>query len=82
MFEAIISDNEMPGMDGCSFAREVRGGGSWTLLPMIALSSRADPGDIAAGRDAGFTDYVAKHQREALLTSLRDCLAEPIEASS
>ena len=82
MFEAIISDIEMPGMDGCSFAREVRGGGSWTLLPMIALSSRADPGDIAAGRDAGFTDYVAKHQREALLTSLRDCLAEPIEASS
>ena len=82
MFEAIISDIEMPGMDGCSFARAVRGGGSWALLPMIALSSRADPGDIAAGRDAGFTDYVAKHQREALLTSLRDCLAEPIEASS
>ncbi len=80
MFEAIISDIEMPGMDGCGFARAVRQGGLWAQLPMIALSSRAEAGDIAAGRDAGFTDYVAKHQRDALLISLRDCLAEPIGA--
>ena len=78
MFEAIISDIEMPGMDGCAFARAVREGGDWAHLPMIALSSRTEAADIAAGRDAGFTDYVAKHQREALLISVRDCLAEPI----
>ena len=47
---------------------------------MIALSARAEPADIEAGRDAGFTDYVAKFQREALIVSLRQCLSEPIAA--
>jgi two-component system, chemotaxis family, sensor kinase CheA len=80
MFDVIVSDIEMPDMDGLDFARAVRGGGSWAALPMIALSGHADPRDIEAGRDAGFTDYVAKHQREALLDSLRQCLLEPIAA--
>ena len=54
--------------------------GRGRALPMIALSARTEPADIEAGRDAGFTDYVAKFQREALIASLRQCLAEPIAA--
>jgi two-component system chemotaxis sensor kinase CheA len=80
MFDAIVSDIEMPDMDGLAFAQTVRADGPWQTLPMIALSGRAEPRDIEAGRDAGFTDYVAKFQREALVSSLRDCLAEPIGA--
>jgi two-component system chemotaxis sensor kinase CheA len=80
MFDAIVSDIEMPDMDGLAFARAVRADGPWQALPMIALSGRAEPRDVEAGRDAGFTDYVAKFQREALARSLRDCLAEPIGA--
>jgi two-component system chemotaxis sensor kinase CheA len=80
MFDVIVSDIAMPDMDGLDFARAVRSGGTWAALPMIALSARAEPGDIDAGRDAGFTDYVAKFQREALIASLRQCLAEPIAA--
>jgi two-component system, chemotaxis family, sensor kinase CheA len=78
MFDVIVSDIEMPDMDGLDFARAVRASGSWATLPMIALSGHADPGDVEAGRDAGFTDYVAKFQREALIASLRQCLAERI----
>jgi two-component system chemotaxis sensor kinase CheA len=80
-FDAIVSDIAMPDMDGLDFARAVRAGGSWAKLPMIALSARTEPADIEAGRDAGFTDYVAKFEREALIASLRQCLAEPIAAS-
>jgi len=40
---------------------------AWAPLPLIALSAITGPQDIEAGRDAGFTDYVAKFQREALL---------------
>jgi two-component system, chemotaxis family, sensor kinase CheA len=79
-FDAIVSDIAMPDMDGLDFARAVRAGGPWASLPMIALSARTEPADIEAGRDAGFTDYVAKFQREALIASLRQCLAEPIAA--
>ncbi|HET8995868.1 MAG TPA: chemotaxis protein CheW, partial [Acetobacteraceae bacterium] len=78
MFDAIVSDIEMPEMDGLAFAHAVRESGSWAALPMIALSGHADPRDVEAGRDAGFTDYVAKFQRDALLSSLQQCLSEPV----
>jgi two-component system chemotaxis sensor kinase CheA len=81
MFDAIVSDIEMPGMDGLQFAGVVREGGAWANLPMIALTGHAEPRDVEAGRDAGFTDYVAKFEREALLASLHQCLAEPIAAA-
>jgi two-component system chemotaxis sensor kinase CheA len=79
-FDAIVSDICMPDMDGNAFARTVRASGAWAKLPMIALSARAEQQDVDAGRDAGFTDYVAKFQREALLASLQQCLAEPVAA--
>jgi two-component system, chemotaxis family, sensor kinase CheA len=78
MFDAIVSDIEMPDMDGLAFAREVRAHGPWANLPMIALSGHADPGQVEAGRDAGFTDYVAKMQRDQIIESLRQCLTEMV----
>jgi two-component system chemotaxis sensor kinase CheA len=80
MFDAIVSDIEMPNIDGLAFARAVRESGAWTNLPMIALTGHAEPRDVEAGRDAGFTDYVAKFEREALLASLQQCLSEPVTA--
>jgi two-component system chemotaxis sensor kinase CheA len=78
MFDAIVSDIEMPDMDGLAFARAVRSGGAWANLPMIALSSYADPGQVEAGRNAGFTDYVAKIQRDQIIESLRQCLTDMV----
>lgn len=79
-FDAIISDIVMPEMDGLALARAVREGGPWQDLPMIALSSRVEPADVERGRAAGFTDYVAKYDRVALLESLQQCLAPPVTA--
>jgi two-component system chemotaxis sensor kinase CheA len=76
-FDAIVSDVEMPDMDGLEFVTRLRAGGPWAGLPVIALSGLTRPGEIEAGRDAGFTDYVRKFERDALLTSLRQCLAAP-----
>ncbi len=75
MFDVIVSDIEMPDMDGLAFVRAVRAAGSWTELPVIALAGRVSEADVEAGRDAGFTDYVGKSARDALLRSLRQCLA-------
>ncbi|MBU8538316.1 hybrid sensor histidine kinase/response regulator [Falsiroseomonas tokyonensis] len=80
MFDAIVSDIEMPDMDGYAFARDVRGGGPWQDLPMVALTGRVEPAAVARGRAAGFTDYVGKYDREALLASLSECLAVPVAA--
>ena len=80
IFDAIVSDIEMPGMDGFAFARAVREGGAWAELPLVALSGRSDAAAMQEARAAGFTDFVAKYEREALAGSLRACLAAPVAA--
>jgi two-component system chemotaxis sensor kinase CheA len=80
MFDAIVSDIEMPGMDGFAFARAVRDGGAWAALPLVALSGRVDPAAMAKAREAGFTDFVPKYDRDALGDSIRACFAVPVAA--
>ena len=75
VFDAIVSDIEMPEMDGLGFAAEVRRGGAWAELPLIALTSRVSEADIARGRAAGFSDYVAKFDRDAVLAALAQVLS-------
>ncbi|CAK0758185.1 two-component system, chemotaxis family, sensor kinase CheA [uncultured Gammaproteobacteria bacterium] len=76
MFDIIVSDIEMPGMTGLEFAQAVRKSGPWRETPMVALSSHATPRDLDRGRQAGFNDYVAKFDRDALLFSLSQTLNE------
>jgi two-component system chemotaxis sensor kinase CheA len=74
-FDVIISDIEMPGMDGFEFASTVRDSGSWSDVPLLALSSHADKESLDRGREVGFTDYIAKLDRDALLESLSETLS-------
>jgi two-component system chemotaxis sensor kinase CheA len=77
-FDIIISDIEMPEMNGFEFASEIRENGSWSGVPLVALSSRSTPDDMERGREVGFTDYVAKFDREGLLQTLQDTLRVPV----
>ncbi|MCH7794682.1 MAG: hybrid sensor histidine kinase/response regulator [Proteobacteria bacterium] len=75
-FDLIISDIEMPGMSGFEFAEAVKKGSRWSQVPMVALSAFATPKDLARGREVGFKDYVSKSDREALVATLHETLAE------
>ncbi|WP_193179896.1 hybrid sensor histidine kinase/response regulator [Nisaea sediminum] len=75
-FDAIISDIEMPGMDGFELTRRLRSIDRWQETPIIALSSHTSPRDLDRGREVGFTDYIAKLDRDALL----ETLAQTIDA--
>jgi len=75
-YDVIISDIEMPGMNGFEFAEAVRKDTPWADVPMVALSSFATPKDLARGRAVGFRDYVAKSDRDALISSLHETLAD------
>ena len=74
-FDVIISDIEMPGMNGFEFAETVRNTGRWRNTPMVALSSHASAQDLNRGREVGFTDYIAKFDRDALLNTLSATLS-------
>lgn len=73
-FDVIVSDIEMPEMDGFQFAEEVRKDERWADTPIVALSSHTTPQDFDRGRKVGFSDYVAKFDRDALMNTLSQTL--------
>jgi two-component system chemotaxis sensor kinase CheA len=74
-FDLILSDIEMPEMDGLAFAREVRSGGAWAKLPIIALTSATSPHAVAAGREAGFDTYISKFDKNVLVAAVTEALS-------
>jgi len=74
-FDVIISDIEMPGMNGFQFVETVRSTTRWQNTPIVALSSHTTPQDLSRGREVGFSDYVAKFDRDALLNTLSETLS-------
>jgi len=75
VFDIIVSDIEMPDMDGFEFAETVRRSTNWSQVPMIAVSSHSGPKDLERGREVGFNDYVAKFDRSGLIDTLNHTLS-------
>ena len=73
-FDVIISDIEMPNLDGLALASAIRSDPRWNKVPLIALSSHAEEGDIHAGRQAGFDEYLAKSDQTRLTENLARAL--------
>lgn len=76
IFDAVVSDIEMPGMSGFEFAHKLKQDNRYRDTPLVALSAFASDRDLDRGRRAGFTDYVAKFDRDGLLQTLSETLSE------
>ncbi|MBL8837985.1 MAG: chemotaxis protein CheW [Alphaproteobacteria bacterium] len=74
-FDVIVSDIEMPGMNGFEFAETVRKSSRWQDTPIVAMSSHTSAKDMDRGRTAGFADYIPKFDRDALLQTLSQTIA-------
>jgi two-component system chemotaxis sensor kinase CheA len=72
-FDLIVSDLDMPGMDGIELAEHIKADPSWQRIPLIALSSHTSPILIERSRAAGFVSYVGKFDRQSLMSTLQDC---------
>ncbi len=71
-YDIIVSDIDMPGMDGFAFTNAVRSRPQSRSLPIIALSGICTPEAIERGREVGFSDYIAKSDRSGLIAVLRE----------
>src|SRR5260370_37274011 len=77
VLDVVLTDIEMPDMNGFEFAEVIRADQHLSAMPIIALSSMVSPAAIERGRQAGFPDYVAKLDRPGLNAALEDQTAAP-----
>jgi two-component system chemotaxis sensor kinase CheA len=75
-FNIVVSDIEMPDMNGFELAEALRADPRTAQLPIIALSALTNPAAIERGRQAGFHDYVAKFDRQGLIAALKETATE------
>ncbi len=70
LYDAVIMDVMLPGMDGIQIVRELRHQGN--SIPVLMLTARTSTSDKVAGLDAGADDYMTKpFEAPELLARLR-----------
>ena len=75
-YQLLISDIEMPNMNGFQLAEKVRVDDSMKLLPMIALTTRFKEADRALGSKVGFNRYLEKLRSDQLLIAIQEVLTQ------
>ncbi len=72
-FDLVLSDVEMPGMDGFTLTRTLRRTSGWEDVPVVIMTSRGDDADKRAGLDAGASAYLLKSEfdQQELIDTVR-----------
>jgi two-component system, chemotaxis family, sensor kinase CheA len=65
-FDIILSDIQMPGMGGRSFAAIVKNDAQWKKTPVVGLASDSDDGELGS-----FDALARKFDREELMSAIR-----------
>ncbi|MEA2083854.1 MAG: chemotaxis protein CheW [Thermodesulfobacteriota bacterium] len=70
----VVTDLEMPNMDGFELTRHIKGDERFAGLTVIALTSLAGEEDVAKGNEVGIDDYQIKLDKEKLLAGIFKCI--------
>jgi diguanylate cyclase (GGDEF)-like protein len=68
-FQLLLTDWDMPGMDGRTLCRRVREANLPTYIYILLLTSHGSTADVVAGLDAGADDYLRKPANESELVA-------------
>nr|WP_319396027.1 chemotaxis protein CheW [uncultured Desulfobacter sp.] len=69
--DLIVTDLEMPNMDGFEFTKRVKTDPQYSHLGVIALTSLASEAHIEKGKSVGIDEYEIKLDREKLMAVIR-----------
>jgi chemotaxis protein histidine kinase CheA len=71
--DLVLSDVEMPGMDGFELTRTIRRTKGWENVPVVIMTSRGEDHARQAGLDAGASAYLLKNEfdQEQLVQTVR-----------
>ncbi|RMH65003.1 MAG: response regulator [Calditrichaeota bacterium] len=72
--DLILTDIEMPNLDGIGFTREVRAKSEFQDLPILALTSVAGEEAEKVALEAGIDEYLIKLDREKVLANIETYL--------
>ena len=72
----VVTDLEMPHVDGFELVRRIRRHPSVAQLPVFAVSSLASEEDQQRARQAGVDEYHIKLDREALVAAVTSADAD------
>jgi PAS domain S-box-containing protein len=64
-YALVVTDGQMPGMDGFMFARRARRDRRFRSLPFIMLTSATRPGDATLCRKSGISAHLTKPVRQS-----------------
>ena len=85
-YDLVLMDVQMPEMDGLAATRAIRAMSGCEDLPIVAMTAQALTSQIAACREAGMNDYLAKPITPAALFAVlekwADQSAQPPEATT
>ncbi len=70
--DMVVTDIEMPDMDGFEFAEALRRNPDTAGIPIIALSAMISAEAVERGRAVGFHDFVAKFDRPGLIAAIKE----------
>ena len=73
-YDVIVSDIEMPNMNGLELVTRIRADERYQHLPVVALTSLASEDDQKAGRELGFDEYLIKLDRDQLALTVTSYL--------
>ena len=73
-FDLVVSDIEMPVMDGWTFARAMRQRPHLRDLPLLALTTLSSAADQERALQCGFNSYEVKLDRDRLLVTVKQLL--------
>lgn len=76
VFDAIITDVEMPKMDGLTLTRWIKSNSKLNLIPVILHTSLSGKANFESGKIVGANAYVVKNDVTMLLKLLKDIKPE------
>jgi two-component system chemotaxis sensor kinase CheA len=71
-FDLVITDIEMPDMDGFALVEALHARPETAAIPVIGISAMVSAAAIERGRAVGFHDFVAKFDRAGLIAAIKE----------
>ena len=78
--QLVLTDIEMPVMDGWELTKTIRNDDQWDALPVIAVTSVSGSSAKEKGKEIGIDEYLIKLDREEIIMTLRKYLNEDLVA--